>query len=80
MQKKPKYKPEISRVKLSPEQAVLVCPCYDVMFYSYTGSAYSGSNPKVVCSGAGKGKTVSCTSLSGNAAYATYAKAGSTLS
>jgi len=26
--KKPKFKPEITRVKLNPEQAVLSCACY----------------------------------------------------
>ena len=26
--RKPKFRPEISRVKLNPEQAVLVCDCY----------------------------------------------------
>jgi len=25
---KPKFKPEITRVKLNPEQAVLTCTCY----------------------------------------------------
>jgi len=28
MPRKPKFKPEITRVKLNPEQAVLACPCY----------------------------------------------------
>ncbi len=28
--KRPKFNPEITRVKLNPEQAVLVCPCYNV--------------------------------------------------
>lgn len=30
MPKKPKFKPEITRVRLNPEQAVLACGCYDV--------------------------------------------------
>ncbi len=29
MSRKPKFKPEITRVKLNPEQAVLACSCYD---------------------------------------------------
>lgn len=29
MPKKPKFKPEITQVKLNPEQAVLECACYD---------------------------------------------------
>jgi len=28
MPRKPKFKPEITRVKLNPEQAVLVCSCW----------------------------------------------------
>jgi len=28
MSKKPKFKPEITRVKLNPEQAVLTCDCH----------------------------------------------------
>jgi len=28
MSRKPKFKPEITRVKLDPEQAVLQCNCY----------------------------------------------------
>lgn len=28
MSRKPKFKPEITRVKLNPEQAVLVCDCF----------------------------------------------------
>lgn len=34
MSKKPKLKPEITRVELNPEQAVLACTCY------YTGWQY----------------------------------------
>lgn len=30
MPKKPKFKPQITRVKLNPEQAVLACECWDV--------------------------------------------------
>ena len=29
MPRKPKFRPEIRRVKLNPEQAVLLCDCYD---------------------------------------------------
>lgn len=29
MSRKPKFKPEITRVKLNPEQAVLSCGCYN---------------------------------------------------
>jgi len=29
MAKKPKFNPEITRIKLNPEQAVLACSCYN---------------------------------------------------
>ena len=29
MGRKPKFRPEIRRVKLNPEQAVLMCSCFD---------------------------------------------------
>jgi len=31
MPKKPKFKPNITKVKLNPEQAVLACGCWDTM-------------------------------------------------
>lgn len=43
MAKKAKFKPEITRIKLNPEQAVLACACYsgghaqDATGYRYTG-------------------------------------------
>ena len=37
MPKKEKFKPVISRVKLNPEQAVLVCSCYNA------GMVYGGN-------------------------------------
>lgn len=30
MPRKPRFRPAITRVKLNPEQAVLLCSCYDV--------------------------------------------------
>lgn len=30
MLRKPKFKPEVTRIKLNPEQAVLTCLCWDV--------------------------------------------------
>lgn len=29
MSRKPKFRPRITRIKLNPEQAVLVCDCWD---------------------------------------------------
>ena len=37
MSKKPKFKPEITRIKLNPEQAVLTCICWQF------GSAFAVS-------------------------------------
>lgn len=37
MPRKPKFRPRISRIKLNPEQAVLVCTCWTTgtrMFYA----------------------------------------------
>ena len=30
MPRKPKFRPEVTRIKLNPEQAVLSCNCYNV--------------------------------------------------
>ena len=30
MSRKPRFNPEITRVKLNPEQAVLLCDCFDL--------------------------------------------------
>jgi len=42
MSRRPKFKPEITRIKLNPEQAVAVCSCYDsgqqVMVSAYSFS------------------------------------------
>ena len=35
MSKRPKFQPNVTRVKLNPEQSVLACDCYD------TGKRYS---------------------------------------
>ncbi len=43
MSRKPKFNPEITRVKLNPEQAVLLCTCY-------TGHVEGTTRPtSVVC-------------------------------
>ncbi len=38
MSRKPKFKPEITRVRLDPEQAVLLCGCYIGEVMAGTGS------------------------------------------
>lgn len=50
MPRKLKFNPEITRVKLNPEQAVLQCSCYDatntvVEGATDHGSANAGCNP-----------------------------------
>lgn len=47
MSRKPKFNPEITRVKLNPEQAVLACPCYSAKKYPDVSSTRDASN---VCS------------------------------
>lgn len=42
MPKKPKFKPEITRVKLNPEQAVLACACYTGVGFGPVGNAFFG--------------------------------------
>ena len=53
MRKKPRFNPEVTRVKLNPEQAVLNCECWDVGM-KYAGSlggdysgCYNGSRVKL---------------------------------
>ena len=43
MPRKPKFKPEIRRIKLNPEQAVLACGCY-WQGHKHTGTASMGPN------------------------------------
>lgn len=56
MSRKPKFKPEITRVKLNPEQAVLNCNCWDTGYQNYIG-------------GSGSGAQTVCTEIRGNKAY-----------
>ena len=41
---KPKFDPEITRIKLNPEQAVLVCECY---VYGGYGGDSKNSNTRI---------------------------------
>jgi len=45
MSRKAKFKPEITRVKLNPEQAVLECPCWTASYIYDAG----GRNKSDVC-------------------------------
>ncbi|MCM8774082.1 MAG: hypothetical protein NC820_05045 [Candidatus Omnitrophica bacterium] len=54
MIRKPKFKPQVLRVKLNPEQAVLDCNCYDVETKAGTGlwGVAKGETPIItICSG-----------------------------
>lgn len=55
MEKKKKFKPVITRVKLNPEQAVLVCSCYDISM-----AAYEDYSDQEACIGGSKTKTSAC--------------------
>lgn len=45
MSRKPKFNPEITRIKLNPEQAVLACDCYSDGWKSGGG----GGGWKTIC-------------------------------
>ncbi len=49
MEKKPEFNPEVTRVKLNPEQAVLACDCFDTGRKVNVGGAASG----MACNDAG---------------------------
>lgn len=62
MKKKVKFKPVITRIKLNPEQAILVCPCYNTLYMAGSGIK------KTICSGttpANKTTTTNTKSASG---------------
>lgn len=40
MPRKPKFRPEIRRIKLNPEQAVLQCTCYSTGESNFVGARY----------------------------------------
>lgn len=46
MPRKPKFKPEITRVKLNPEQAILACRCYPSGI-AYTHNSDSAGTPYI---------------------------------
>jgi hypothetical protein len=52
MSRRPKFKPEIRRIKLNPEQAVLACSCY-ANGHRYSGTSLNGPNMGVVACGPG---------------------------
>jgi hypothetical protein len=56
MKKKSKFKPEITRIKLNPEQAVLACQCSTVSRY---GGAGTGNTFTSYCQTAFSKSTVS---------------------
>ena len=58
MAKKPKFKPEITRVKLNPEQAVLSCTCMSIgMQWTHTSHiAHRTYIPRDMCTW-GRGTT-----------------------
>lgn len=58
MKKKPKFNPEITRVKLNPEQAVLACTCYDNSRRYVSGSERGG--PKVCIADTRDPRTPDC--------------------
>ena len=63
MKKKPRFNPEITRVKLNPEQAVLFCQCYSEGLYVTTGRVEA-----TVCDGTSRAAPIASTSRGGAAA------------
>ena len=54
MPKKLKFKPEITRIKLNPEQAVLSCTCYDTGYQAtVSGSVLANGDADYACNGKG---------------------------
>jgi len=51
MGRRPKFKPEIVKVKLNPEQAVLSCSCYTSQYWSGSGHRHVSSGQNFYCSG-----------------------------
>ena len=50
MARKPKFKPEIRRIKLNPEQAVLTCNCYSrAMWWRFAGHHSGAGKAYGVC-------------------------------
>lgn len=56
--KKPKFKPEITRVKLNPAQAVLACNCWSAGFFAQNALYYGGPMATICQSLIGGGKAV----------------------
>lgn len=46
MPRKPKFRPEIRRIKLNPEQAVLACTCYQFGRRVYDGAVVTRYFPQ----------------------------------
>ena len=56
MPRKPKFRPEINRIKLNPEQAVLMCDCYNIHvgYFNTPIHLYPASDPSYdVCYASG---------------------------
>lgn len=50
MSRRPKFRPEITRVKLNPEQAVLSCQCYTGVGFIVEG-VFALSSLRTLCQG-----------------------------
>lgn len=53
MSRKPRFKPEITRVKLNPEQTVLSCNCYNTGLVWESASYLTFSEVKMTACGSG---------------------------
>lgn len=75
--KKPKFKPVITRIKLNPEQAVLQCSCYDIGVKIESGGASWGAPDVDIFCGPGGVKDNTWGGVSGVGSQS-YRKTGST--
>jgi len=53
MPKKEKFKPQVNRIKLNVEQAVLACTCYMDGYYGACGSGFFSGTRYRLCAGLG---------------------------
>ena len=54
MSRRPKFNPEISRVKLNPEQAVLQCACFGTTAMKWRVTSRNGSSSTYCIGGSGR--------------------------
>lgn len=82
MSKKHEFKPEISRITLNPEQAVLSCDCYSYGQKAVTSLPHywTFAERQGACSGKSRGNWAACYNQSAGSSTSVSLTAGSTVS